>query len=60
MPDNNKKDVLLYSDSHFDKRENKFILQATVNYIKSFERFSESIFQKCFYYHGKFLPIYHV
>ena len=27
------------------KTENRFILQATINFMKNFEKFSESIFQ---------------
>ena len=34
MPDNNKKDVLLYADSCFDENKNKFILEETIAFIK--------------------------
>ena len=34
MSDNNKKDVLLYNDSCFDKNENQFILKSFINHIK--------------------------
>ena len=40
MSDNDKKDVLLYGDSRFDENKNKFILEATINFIKNSERFS--------------------
>ena len=41
--DNAKKD-LPYGDPHFDINKNKFILEATLFYIKSTERFSGSLF----------------
>jgi len=44
LSDNVKKDVLLYGDLHLDGNINKFILEATITYIKSTERFSGSIF----------------
>ena len=44
MPDNVKKEVLLYGDPRLDENKNKFILEATLFYIKSIERFSGSIF----------------
>ena len=42
--DNVKQDKLLYSDSRLDGNKNKFILEATLTYIKSTDRFSGSIF----------------
>ena len=41
LPDNAKKDVLLYGDSLLDHNQSKIIIQATINYIKVSERFSE-------------------
>ena len=38
LPDNDKKDIILYGDSHLDdNNKNKYILEATINYIKSSE-----------------------
>ena len=45
MTDNRKRDILLYDDSRFDENKNKFILQATINYLKNSEGFSGSIFE---------------
>ena len=39
-----QKDVLLYSNSRLDGNKNKFILEATLTYIKNTGRFSGSIF----------------
>ena len=44
LSDNAKKDLLLYGDSRFDINKNKIILEATLFYIKSTERFSGSLF----------------
>ena len=44
LSDNVKKDILLYGDSRLDGNKNKFILEATLTYIKSTDRFSGSIF----------------
>ena len=44
LSDNVKKDILLYGDSRLDGNKNKFILEATLTYIKSANRFSEYIF----------------
>ena len=44
LSDNVKKDILLYDDSRLDGNKNKFILEATLTYIESTDRFSESIF----------------
>ena len=44
LSDNVKKDILLYGDSHLDENKNRFILEATLTYIKSTDRFSGSIF----------------
>ena len=41
-----KKDILLYGDSRLDGNKNKFILEATLTYIKSTDRFSGSILIK--------------
>ena len=41
---NVKKDILLYGDSRLDGNKNKFILEATLTYIKSTDIFSGSIF----------------
>ena len=45
LSDNAKKDSLLYGDPHFDINKNKFILEATLFYIKSTEGFSGSLFE---------------
>ena len=45
MTDNNKITLLLYGDSRFDENKNKFILQSSVKYIKTTERFSGSFFR---------------
>ena len=42
LPD---KYILLYGDSHLDNNKNKYILEATLNYIKNSERFSGSLFE---------------
>ena len=44
LSDNVKKDKLLYGDSRLRENKNKFILEATLTYIKSTDRFSKSIF----------------
>ena len=44
LSDNVKKDILLYGDSRLNGNKNKFILEATLTYIKSTDRFSGSIF----------------
>ena len=41
MPDNVKKDLLLFGDSRFDENKNKVILEATISYIKNSGRSSE-------------------
>ena len=45
LSDNAKKDVLLYGDPFLDQNKNKLILEATINYIKISERFSEFLFE---------------
>ena len=45
LSDNDKKDILLFGDSHLDNNKNKFILEATLNCIKNSERFSRSLFE---------------
>ena len=44
LSDNVKNDILLYGDSRLDGNKNRFILEATLTYIKSTDRFSGSIF----------------
>ena len=44
MSDNIKKNVLLYGDSRFDEVKNRFILEATITYIKDSERLSGYLF----------------
>ena len=44
LSDTVKKDILLYGDSRLDGNKNKFILEATLTYIKGTDRFSGSIF----------------
>ena len=44
LSDNNKKDVLLFGDPNSDENTNKFILEATLLYIRRTERFSGSLF----------------
>ena len=45
LSDSVKKEILLYDDSRLDNNKNKFILEATLNYIKTSERFSGSLFE---------------
>ena len=45
MNDSMKKDILLYGDSRFDENKNKIILEATMNYLKNSERFSQSFLE---------------
>ena len=45
LSDNTKKYLLLCGDSRFDINKNKFILEATLFYIKSTERFCGSMFE---------------
>ena len=40
LHDNSKKEILLYGDSFLDQNKNKFILEATLTFIKNSERFS--------------------
>ena len=44
LSDNVKKYILLYVDSRLDGNKSKFILEATLTYIKSTDRFSGFIF----------------
>ena len=44
LPDNVKKDTVLYGESRLDGNKNKFMLEAILTYIKSSDRFSGSIF----------------
>ena len=45
LSDNIKKEILLYGDSRLDNNKNKFILETTLNYIKTSERLSGSLFE---------------
>ena len=45
LSDKDKKDILLYCDSRLDRIKNKFILEATLTYIKYSERFCGSLFE---------------
>ena len=45
LSDKDKKDILLYGDSRLDRIKNKFILEATLIYIKNSERFCGSLFE---------------
>ena len=44
MSNNVTKNVQLYGDCHFDEFKNRFILEASITYIKNSERLSESYF----------------
>ena len=57
LSDNVKKDILLYGDSRLDGNKNKFILEATLTYIKSTDRFSGSIFDERFFFTENYPPI---
>ena len=59
LPENDKKDILLYGDSHLDNNKNKYILEATLNYIKNPERFSGSLFEQRFFLSVFFIPSIH-
>ena len=45
IPDNVKKDLILFGDTRFDENKNKVILETTISYIKSSGRFSGSLFE---------------
>ena len=45
LSNNIKKEVLLYGDSRLDNNKNRFILEATLNYVKTSERFSGFLFE---------------
>ena len=45
LSDKEKKDIFLYGDSHLDRIKNKFILEATLTYIKNSERFCGFLFE---------------
>ena len=45
LSDEDKKHILLCGDSRLDRIENKFILEATLTYIKNSERFCRSLFE---------------
>ena len=44
LSDIDKKDLLLFGDPRFHINQNKFILEATLFYIESTERFSGAMF----------------
>ena len=44
ISDNVKKNVLLYGGSRFNEDKNRYILEATITYMKDSERFSGSLF----------------
>ena len=39
LPDNAKKEILLYADSFLDQNRNKLLLEATLTFLKNSERF---------------------
>ena len=43
LPENKKKDLLLFGDSRFDENKNKVILEVTLTFIKNSERFTGSL-----------------
>ena len=45
LSDNIEKEILLYGDSQLDNNKNKFILEVTLNYINTSERFFGSLFE---------------
>ena len=45
LTDNYRIDILLYGDSQFDENKNKFILEASINYLKNSKRFSGSLLE---------------
>ena len=45
MTNNNKITLLLYGDSCFDENKNRFILQSSIKYIKTTEKFSGSLLE---------------
>ena len=45
LSDISKRDILLCGNSRLDTNKNKFILVATINYVKHSERFSGSLFE---------------
>ena len=57
LSDNVKKDILLYGDSRLDGNKNKIILEATLTYIKSTDRFSGPIFNERFFFTENYPPI---
>ena len=44
LPDSDKKDIFIWW-LHLDSNKSKYILEATLNYIKNSERFSGSLFE---------------
>ena len=45
MAEIRKRHIMLYGDSRFDKNKNSIILEATIKYLKNFEKFSGSFFE---------------
>ena len=45
LTDNYRIDILLYGDSRFDENKNKFILEASINYLKNSKRLSGSLLE---------------
>ena len=45
LSDKDKKKMFLYGDSYLGRIKNKFILEATLTYIKNSERFCGSLFE---------------
>ena len=43
--DDVKRNILLYGDARFDVNKNKYILEATITYIKTTERFAGPLFE---------------
>ena len=45
LSDKDKKDIISYCDSSLNRIENKFILEATLTYIRNSKRFCGSLFE---------------
>ena len=50
LSDNVNKEILLFGDSRLDDNKNKFILEATLNYIRTSEGFSGSLFEQKYFF----------
>ena len=46
LSDIDKNEILLYGDPRLDNNKNRIIVEATLNYIKVYERFSGSLFEE--------------